>query len=142
MGQCGCGETNIEKGFTLPSGVVVAYHVYRGCPDCFSGPGISVYIYPNKKSEWLQHAKLEPFTPDEYGGESGHGIPISFFEVKDLIASAKQIGGTEMSEDGYETVEDWLYDNGLEMMQDAMVRFRKRMAAIAKEIAGRRPVLP
>lgn len=133
MGQCGCGETVPENGFKLPSGLVVAYDVYRGCRDCFSGPAVCIYVYPNAKSEWLQHAKIEPYKPDEYGGNHGHGIPVSLFEVEDLINAAKAIGELKTSRDGYLTFADWLEDNGLRMMQDAMRLFTARMERLAKE---------
>lgn len=131
MGQCGCGETSVEHGYKLPSGVVVAYDIYRGCRDCFAGPAINVFVYPNGKSEWLRHAKIEELKPDEYGGNHGHGIPISFFEVRDLIAAAKQIGGLDWDEDGY-GFEEWMEENGLQMMQSALGIFSKRMAELER----------
>ena len=68
MGQCGCGDTYIEHAYELPAGHVVAYDVYHGCSECFSGPGLNIYVYPDRKSEWLRTAKIEPFEPDEFGG--------------------------------------------------------------------------
>ena len=132
MGQCGCGEVPVERGFKLPSGAVLGYMVYRGCRDCHAGPAVTIFVYPNGKSEWLEHAKIEPYKPDEYGGNHGHGIPIAFFEVADLIEAAKSIGETRMSRDGYRSVEDWLHDNGLLMMQDAMRLFTKRIEAMER----------
>ena len=129
MGQCGCGDLSIDKAFQLPKGIVVAYDIYRGCGECHAGPGVSIYIYPNKKSEWLEGVKIESFTPSEDGGDSGNGIPISFFEVSDLANAAKAIGETKLSRDGYRSVEDWLSDYGLQMMQDAMRLFAKRNTA-------------
>ena len=128
MGQCGCGETNVERAFKLPTGVVVAYDIYHGCDECFAGPGVTVFVYTDDTSEWLESAKIEKYEPDEYGGNRGTGIPISFFEVRDLIEAAKNIGGVELNEDdGYESVDGWLEDYGLQMMQDAMRIFEKRI---------------
>lgn len=127
MGQCGCGDVPVENAFKLPSGEVIGYFVYRGCDECFAGPAIDIFVYPNAKSEWVRDAKIESYKPDEYGGNGGHGIPIALFEVRDLIEAAKKIGGTELSKDGYESVEDWLSDYGLQMMQDAMRLFEKRV---------------
>jgi hypothetical protein len=127
MCQCGCADTWIDKAFKIPSGVVVAYDVYYGCRECFAGPGLTIYVYPNAKSEWIRDVKIEPYIPDEYGGESGHGIPVSFFEVQDLVKAAESIGGTKLEEDGYDSVTAWLEDYGLEMMQDAMRLFTERV---------------
>jgi hypothetical protein len=132
MGQCGCGDLPIENGYQLPSGEIIAYAIYRGCDECHAGPAVDIFIYPNKKSEWIRDAKIETYKPDEYGGNQGHGIPIAFFEVRDLVAAAKAIGGTTLSKDGYDSVESWLEDYGLQMMQDAMRLFEKRVEALMR----------
>lgn len=130
MGQCGCGETSVENAYKLPKGTVIGYDIYRGCAGCFAGPAISIYVYPNAKSEWLSHAKIEDFTPDEYGGNHGHGINVAFFEVEDLkeesveLAQEADIGP---GDDQYATIADWLDDYGLRLVQGAMRRFTKRM---------------
>lgn len=129
MGQCGCGETNPERGFKLPSGAVVAYDIYRGCDGCFRGPAVSVYVYNNGKSEWLRHAKVEPYKPDEYGGNHGHGICFGLFEVSDLRAEAVELtkeGSIGRRQDQYASLDDWLEDYGLRLIQGAMRRFSKR----------------
>ncbi len=82
MGQCGCGDIPVENAFQLPSGEVVGYALYRGCDECFAGPAVDIFIYPNNTSEWARDAKIENFKPDEYGGNEGRGIPITFFEVR------------------------------------------------------------
>lgn len=137
MGQCGCGEVPIENAYRLPKGQVVAYHVYHGCEDCFSGPGISIYVYPNSKSEWLDRSKIEDFTPDEYGGNSGHGISLGLFEVDDLRAESVDLSkeaGIGRGRDDYASLDDWLADFGLRLIQGAMDRFTKRMDKMQKEL--------
>lgn len=133
MGQCGCGEIPVENAYKLPSGEVVGIAIYRGCDDCHAGPAVDVFVYPNAKSEWVRDAKIEKYKPDEYGGNHGHGIPIAFFEVRDLIKAATAIGGTNLDDEGYNSVEDWLEENGLRMMQDAMRLFEKRVEEIKKK---------
>lgn len=131
MCQCGCGEFPVTHAYELPSGEVIGYGIYRGCSDCFSGPGVSFYVYPNAKSEWPEQAKMESYAPDEYGGNQGTGIAVSFFEVRDLIKATKEIGG-ELSDDAYSSVEEWLEDYGLQMMQRAMELFTERCAKLTK----------
>ena len=147
MGQCGCGDTCIERGYRLPDGTVVAYDVYRGCQDCNPGPGISIFAFPSAESGrmWLDEAKIEPYTPDEFGGNHGHGISFGLFDVQDLRAEAKEIvavesGEIRADEDGYTTLDDWLSDFGLMLIQGAMRRYSKRIAEEMAKRESRRPV--
>lgn len=134
MGQCGCGDAYIEKGYELPGGTVVAYDIYHGCQECNPGPGISIFLYPSRESGrmWLDSAKIEKYTPDEFGGNHGHGIRFGLFEVEDLEAEAQEIIAKESGEidtegEGYTTFQDWLHDFGLVMVQGAMQRYRHRI---------------
>lgn len=127
MCQCGCGEFPVTNGYQLPDGKVVGYGVYRGCEDCYAGPGVSFYVFPNKKSQWLREAKIEPYKPDEDGGNKGYGISVSFFEVRDLREALKTMEPLyKNSEFGDQTLDEWIEENGLEMMQKAMKMFAKR----------------
>lgn len=125
MGQCGCGETRIDRAYRLPDGTVIAYDVYRGCLDCHSGPAVMFYVFPDGKSPWLDGVKPEEYVPTVDGGESG--ISVSFFEVRDLIGAAREIGDTKTTRSGYRTFEDWLQDNGLRMIQDATRLYSERL---------------
>jgi hypothetical protein len=121
--QCGCGDTEIDKAYALPDGTVVAYDIYQGCKDCFSGPGVAVYLYPNRKSEWLRDVKIGKFKPDEYGGNGGMGISVGLFDVEDLKAEADELEGIE----NYADLSEWLDEFGLDLIQGAMRRFQKRI---------------
>jgi hypothetical protein len=125
----------VTEAYRLPKGDVIGIGFYRGCDDCFAGPGISVYVYPSKRAgkEWLEGAKMEDYKPDEFGGNGGSGISLSFFEVRDLVAAAKEIGTEIRGEDWEMTVEEWLDENGLEMMQKAMRLFEKRIEELRKK---------
>lgn len=140
MCQCGCGEIPIEQAYKLPNGNVISYSVYRGCADCHAGPGIEIGIFNNSKSEWLEHAKIQPITPTTYGGSvspnSHPGISVGLFEVQDLVAAAKELGD-ELDDDGYDSVSAWLEDMGLEMVQSAMRKFDVRTEEISKRLEGR-----
>jgi hypothetical protein len=136
MGQCGCGDTSIDQAFKLPSGIILATDVYRGCRECHEGPGVSVYVYPSRKAGrmWLDGIKAEAFVPDEYGGNSGKGIAVGLFEVRDLREAARGIDAKiGDGENDYATIDDWLHDFGLQMVQDAMSIFRKRTATGRKK---------
>src|SRR4051812_4848038 len=131
MCQCGCGEFPVENAYELPDGQVVGYGIYRGCADCNPGPGISIYVYPDRKSEWLEQAEIEPYEPSEFGGNGGSGISFGLFEVEDLQAEAKDLTDGEgatigRGRDQYRNIEDWLEDYGLRMVQGAMRRYASR----------------
>ena len=81
---------------------------------------------------WLDGAKIEKYIPDDFGGNHGFGISFGLFEVKDLEAEAKEIIAKESGEidpdgEGYTTIQDWLNDFGLVMIQGAMRRYPKRI---------------
>lgn len=139
MGHCGCGDTCLDKAYKLPDGKILAYQIYQGCSKCFAGPGVAFYAYPDGKSPWLRLVKPEAFEPSEEGGNSGYGISIGLFEVEDLLAEAKHLeqqGRVGADEDDYATVQDWLGDFGLELIQGAMRRFQKRIAQQNKRHTG------
>jgi hypothetical protein len=134
MGQCGCGDIDIEKGYEFPDRTVVAYDIYRGCRECNPGPAISIFAYPNRKAGrmWLDNAQIEKYVPDENGGNHGRGISFGLFEVEDLMAEAQEIVEKRSAEigpgeDQYATINDWLHDFGLELIQGAMWRYRQRI---------------
>src|SRR5690348_11789267 len=137
MGECGCGETCVETAVRLPDGVIVGHDVYHGCPECFRGPAFAIYIYPNDKSEWLRHSKIEEFVPDEYGRNHRYVVSVGLFEVTDLRAAAaescKEGGTIGRGRNQYANLDDWLDDFGLRMVQDAMSKFTQRMAELDKK---------
>jgi len=130
MCQCGCGEFPITEAYKLPKGEVLGIGFYRGCEDCFAGPGVAVYVFPSRRAgkEWLRDVKVEDYKPDEFGGNGGRGISLSFFEVQDLREAIKTMEPMyKNSEFGDQTLDEWLEENGLEMMQKAMKIFTDRV---------------
>jgi hypothetical protein len=140
MCQCGCGDTNIERAYDLPGGKVLGVQVYRGCDGCFNGPAVSIMLFDRKGAkewvgQWVEHEKI---TPDENGGNDGLGIGVPLFEVEDLRKSAKRMAAQETL-DEYGDIDDWLQDNGLELIQGAMEAFRLRRAEEEKKRMERKP---
>lgn len=133
MGQCGCATFGVEKGFNLPDGTELTYLIYHGCPECFPGIAVDVSLFA-PGNEWTEGYELKKITPDEYGGHYEDpnqqlGIPIPLFEVRDLVEAAREIGGTNCSifQDGQVSIEEWLEENGLQMLRKALDLFEKRM---------------
>lgn len=136
MCECGCGDFRIDRGFRLPDGTELTYRIYHGCQECFGGPGVDISVF-TPGNPWTQDCDLVEFKPTEDGGTEADnkqarvGIPIALFEVQDLRSAAKEIEAKEGAEIGpgdeqYATLDDWLYDFGLEMVQVALRKFKER----------------
>lgn len=140
MCQCGCGDTAIEKAWKLPNGNVLAYQQYRGCRECFAGPGVSLLLFDTPKSEWLEGVKIQSIKPDKYGGDGGHGLAFSFFEVQDLQKQAAEMeeGDAVTEYSGYGGLSEWLNEHGLELLQGAMRKFEARIADLDKTAKRKR----
>jgi hypothetical protein len=132
MGQCGCGDNGPDEAYELPSGVVVATELYQGCPDCHQGPALTVSVFDNKESVFLNGMEPEPFTPDECGGNVTAqknnlrfpGINIGVFEVEDMKLAVEQ----HMDVDPNMSLEEFFDDSRLvvQIIQDAMRLYRNR----------------
>lgn len=132
MCQCGCGERPFDYAVKLRPNTVLGVRIYDGCRDCHQGIGVDISAFDSVMSEYLRFAKPFVLTPDEFGGDGGNGFPLPIFEVRDLIAAAKDLeADNEVLE--YHGITDWLEDRGLQLLQGARRHSDKR---IAKEIAA------
>ena len=128
MGQCGCGEGVEDRAVLLPGGTVVAYGIYPGCEYCHDGIGVDLKFYDNFEhyERFAMSSEKQSITPDEYGGNEGIGACLSIFTVANLVeaASSLEADGIRVGEDDdcYESIADWMQDNGLQLLQDAIRR--------------------
>ena len=132
MGECGCGNDVGDRAVRLPNGVVIVFGVYRGCENCFDGPGYALFFFdtPTHANNAFPYLKQERLKPDEYGGHEGAGIGAGLFENCDLCAAAAELwkqGSIGEDMDQHETLADWLEDFGLELIRGAMSRFDARL---------------
>lgn len=132
MGTCGCGEYFPSMQYSI-RGCVVGIVLYPGCDYCQDMIGVDPYFY-TKDSEFIGGHETRKVTPDEYGGEGAQAIPI--FAVEDIREAAKRIAAPidPNKEDAYETLDEWLADHGLEVLQSAIRICAER---IKKERADR-----
>lgn len=132
MGVCGCGEYIPSMQYAI-RGCVVGIVVYPGCDYCEDMIGVDPYFY-TKGSEFIVDHETRKVTPDEYGGEGSAAIPI--FAVQDIREAAKRIGDPihPGDEDSCQTLDEWLDEYGLQLLQDAI---RICAARIKKERADR-----
>ena len=122
MGQCGCGEYQPDQQFRLKD-CIVGIQLYQGCNYC-EEIFVIVPEFFALGTEWTDDHPTVTVTPDEYGAQE-RGIPV--FAVSDLIEASKLVGGEVGPEDHqYENIQDWLEDNGLNMMRRAVELCRRR----------------
>ena len=130
MCQCGCGDTYIDRAFKIDRGPTVAYQLYRGCGECHPGIGVMLSFFNREGArEWVRgSAETIPVKPDDSGGNCGEfNIPI--FEVSDLVAASEEMGPSLIGKKhGYANLQDWLEDNGLELIQTAIRKAQDRRA--------------
>ena len=137
MGECGCGFTNPTQAFQITRPAWVGVQVYPGCRECYQGPMVDIMFFDKQgREDWLPHLSPERIDPDRYGGDQHPGgIQVPLFEVEDLVAAAKDAEEeSDLSE--YACIADWLMDNGLALIQDALDRCERRMAE-RREARGR-----
>lgn len=128
MGECGCGDWEADVIYRVKKPCIIGLRVYRGCRDCDTGVGVALDFF-TPKSEYIRDCDVSyDAIPDEYGADLP-GLPL--FEVGDLIEASRTIdskvgnGGND-----YATIQDWLYDNGLTLIQEAMaIRDKKTKKA-------------
>ena len=117
MCECGCGEYCPAKEYSI-RGCVVGIELYPGCRDCDTGLAIVPHFF-KKGSPFVMTEKPQSVTPDE----DGACLPmIPIFDVEDLKAAFKeqdcQYDPTDA--DGYATLDDYLDDYGLSILQKAI----------------------
>lgn len=118
MGECGCGETVPYKILQIDDKVLVV-EIYRGCEYCDTGLIVTLHLNTAESAaewDWEPDTKLEP---DDYGHAQ---VDFPLLGKDDLVEAAKRMNADAMfgGEDGYETLTDWLSDNGLELLQTAL----------------------
>jgi hypothetical protein len=131
MGACGCGEGIEDHAVKLPDGTIVAYGVYPGCDGCHDGLGFSMRFYDTEEhyDTYAASNRMESIIPDCDGGNEGFGVALSVMGVDDLVQAAAglEADGCLVGEDEecYESIADWMRDNGLRLIQDAIRRHAK-----------------
>lgn len=117
MGQCGCGDYAPVKQYKI-KGCVVGVEIYPGCDYCTDQVSVAIHLF-TPSSPFVGWQDTKTVMPDEYGAN----IPaIPVLSVGDLRAAFKamdyQYDPTD--EDGYETLDDYLQDYGLRIVQEAI----------------------
>jgi len=141
MCQCGCGEMPIEKAYALTRRCVLGIKVYEGCRDCFPGLAVDISVFNSAGVEWLDHFEREEIDrtvkPDEYGGNGGRGIPVPIIDVECLRDQARELVKADPIK-GYRTLDAWLEEYGLALLQGAARKFSVKYAKQIAEFEARK----
>lgn len=119
MCECLCSEVRGDLLFTTDRKNFVTVDVYPGCPNCARVIGVDIRVF-NKQGakDFLDGKKGTLVSGDDYGHiPSFRSIPI--LSVESLIEASKNFE-VVIGEDGWETLGDWLEDNGLALLQSAI----------------------
>lgn len=130
MCDCGCGNMSPDEVFKVGKGKYLSVSTYHGCDYCSTGLAFDIHFFNEKgRKDWCDGLKPQALEFDEYGGNGGQGLMLGFVGVEELRKAAKKL---DLTLDDYESVDDWLADNGLRLLQEA---FRIHLEEIAKNAA-------
>lgn len=120
MGQCGCGDLNLDKVWRIGDFYLVADR-YMSCRDCQTPIGVMLSIFTKKEAkDWglKSEGKFEP--------ENGYAEkPLPFFDVAALVKAAEKCE-VNKSLGEYDSLADILHDYGLELIQEAFRIFQEK----------------
>ena len=119
MCQCGCADYSPEIQYKL-RGCVVGVQLYKGCQYCTDQMAVVLEFF-TPQSAWVKDYtdKNVSVTQDEDGAQLP-AIPI--MAVQDLRAAFKGMPDQydPTNPDGWPTLDDYLSDFGLEILQSAV----------------------
>lgn len=129
MGQCGCGDFQADKVYRLPRGTRIAVQLYPGCEYCDTDMGMLLHVLTAKGArDWgIADEETEEVTPDAYGA-CLQGIPM--LGPEDLREAVREIGYEvdPNSDDAYETLAEYIEDQGRALLRAAFFACQKRLA--------------
>lgn len=117
MGQCGCGDYQPARQYRV-KGCVVGVELYPGCDYCTDQVSVAVHLF-TPSSPFAGSHKTETVQPDD-DGACLPAIPV--LSVADLRAAFKamECQYDPADPDGYATLDDYLHDYGLRIVQEAI----------------------
>jgi len=126
MCQCGCGDLFPVKVYEINKNKYVVISEYHGCKECAEVIAHDIYFYDKKGMEdiadWVKPEKVEF---DEFGGEKhDHGLPL--FDISDFREILEENENIYGKVNEYDSMADWFEENGLNLIQEAMRRFKEK----------------
>lgn len=115
MGECGCNEMEMIRGVYDVGKFVLAIEVYSGCRYCKTPIAFTLHMFTPEEARDFMLESSERFEPDEWGFAM-KSFPL--MDKKDLIAASKDLPNIVH----YANLEDWLEDNGRELLSLALYK--------------------
>ena len=112
MGECGCGTWDDLRQVVRSGKRILVTEVYPGCEYCNTGVAVSVHAISQAEADAFM---LEP---------SDDGWESLDIELLDASALEKAVDGMP-SAIAYDSLGDWMHDNGLELLGRAIAIHRK-----------------
>lgn len=144
MGQCGCGDMNLVEAIAIEgTEATLGIDQYHGCQYCNNPLGYTLMVFdPAGVERWVRgyggKPTSESITPDEDGGNHGHGIWLPFIGREDLMDAAREddeLGLIDLAE--YGTLCDLLDEYGLRLLRAAWEIHHRKQAEIEGRLAAR-----
>ena len=120
MGECGCGELNIIAECVSFGDWIIVLETYTGCRYCVTGIISTVHFYTPKDAADFDLIPTREIKPDQWGIMQ---ISAPIVDQEDLVeASLERLPGIGH----YANLQDWLEDNGRELLQKAIYIRQKK----------------
>jgi len=123
MCQCGCGDFSPDHVYKFKDNILVIQE-YLGCRDCDTPIGCVVTIFTfEEANNWgIDADKLEEIKL-EFGSAKRY---FPFVGRKELMGAAKELEEKEgLTDNDYESLADYLNDNGTKLLRVAMSKRSK-----------------
>lgn len=122
MGACGCGDNSPDKVYRIGKGRFLGVAAYLGCSYCGTGVGFDLtFMNAAGRKLWADRIKVETleFAENPADGSSLMLGCVGLDELREAAAKMQADKRMERGFRGFRTVEDWLDEHGLELLQEA-----------------------
>lgn len=134
MGECGCGQVIPYKVLKINGNKYIVIEKYRGCDYCVAPIGISMYFLDKKGfDEWFVSTGELDYTDVEVIEFTNNYVSsqhFAFMSQDDLLTSV--MGMRELAKE-YGDVEDFIIDEGLNLLRGGLDAFEKSIEDMKKE---------
>lgn len=132
MGACGCGDNPPREIYQVGRGQFLGLAPYLGCSYCDTGIGYDLTFLDEKGlKDWADGVPTEKIDFDEFGG-TNNGLMLGCIGADELRKAARALVETQEIDgtlEEYGTIDDWLSDFGLRLLQEA---FRIHLKEVAE----------
>jgi hypothetical protein len=130
MCECGCGDFRPYKSF-LVGDLVLSVEVYPGCQECGTGIMVALNIFTMEEAaRWIEDIEALPQLQPVKGDYGWKREDVPLIGEEDIVEWAEKQRVLLGEEGSYSTLEDYLADNGLDLLQGGLeIRLKKNRDA-------------